>query len=446
MRRGPDGRFYSQTGLGPSLLAAPFFGIGEAISKFSPARYNGFWTRFGVAALLNPLVTALTAALLYSFCVLLGYPRRAALHTTIGFGFATIAWWFTKTAFTEPLAALLLLISFLGLYRFQTTGSYAWLLVSGTAMGLALLTRFQLLLVVPLFLIYLLWALWKDVQARAVWRVLRVLLLWSVPIAAAILLIGWYNWTRFSSPLESGYSPYARMLGLPRAERLYGLLFSPGKSLFWYSPPLIAGVIGLWWFGIKHPRETFLVGAFAISQLLFYGSYELWHGDSGWGPRFLAPAIPFLMLPFAEMAARVGVRWFAYFTIALGLVVQIPALLVNTSTIILRTPQEKPWDTLWMADWRSAPIAANWSLLWERLTATDMTIPELPPLPNDRFIWFNDPFLFHRADVWWWYLPHTQMEGTAVYATIGALVISILILLFFTARALLTTHPRWHST
>lgn len=422
MMRGTDGRYYSQTGIAPSLIAAPFFGVGEAFSKFSPARFNGFWTRFGVITFLNPLVTALTATLLYCLIVGLGYSRRSAVITALAFGLATSVWWFTKTAFTEPLAALLLLISFAGIFYFQKTRARAWLLVSGFAFGFALMTRFQLLVAAPVFAMYLVWAAARKREWR---RLAYEAAVWGAPIFAAWLLIAWYNWTRFGSPFEAGYSAYARLLGMPRLEWIYGLLFSPGKSLFWYSPPLLAGVIGLGWFGKKFPRETFLIVTFAVSQILFYGGYGFWHGDSGWGPRFLVPTIPFLMLPFAETLTRARVRWFAYLAIAVGFVVQIPSLFVNTNTVVLLAPDKKPWDTLWMTDWTSAPILANWNLFWARLTMNAPILPALPPLPNDRFIWFNEPSILHRADVWWWYLPNTQMEASAtalVMLLLGCLI------------------------
>src|SRR5581483_1605600 len=113
-----------------------------------------------------PLVTALTATLLYCVGRWLGYGRRVALLTTIAFGLATIAWWFAKTAFTEPLAALLVLISFAGLVRFQKANSFAWLAVSGFAIGIALMTRLQLTLVVPLLAVYLIATVWGKVRTR----------------------------------------------------------------------------------------------------------------------------------------------------------------------------------------------------------------------------------------------------------------------------------------
>jgi hypothetical protein len=421
MLRAPDGKFYSQTGLGPSLVAAPLFGLGEAFSKLAPARFNGFWTRFGVVTFLNPLVSAMTAMLLFCFCRWLNYNRAASVLTALAFGFATINWWFTKTAFTEPLAALTLLLSFAGLYRFSRARSYAWLAVSGLMFGLALLARFQLLVTLPLFGVYLLLSLWDDVKERNYRRAVGPLLLWCAPIVATLLLIGWYNQVRFGSPLESGYSPYAALLGLPRPEWIYGLVASPGKGMFWYSPPLIASLAGAWWFGKKFPREFFLIATFALSQVLFYGGYVFWHGDSGWGPRFLLPTIPFLMLLFAETVSHARARWLAYVTLVLGVIVQLPSVVVNTSTVVLLAPVEKPWDTIWMTDWASAPLVANWRLLWERLTMPGGIVPPLPPLPNDRFIWFNEPSIPHRADLWLWYLPATQMEGTAVPLVMGVL-------------------------
>lgn len=68
--------------------------------------------------------------------------------------------------------------------------------------------------------------------------------------------------------------------------------------------------------------------------------------------------------------------------------------------------------------------------MFTRLTLPHVNIPELPPLPNDRFIWFNDPNILHRADVWWWYLPNTQMRGDAVLVVMALLGLGISLCLF----------------
>src|SRR5581483_10405527 len=109
---------------------------------------------------------------------------------------------------------------------------------------------------------------------------------------------------------------------------------------------------------------------------------------------------------------------------------------MNTDLVVLRAAELKPWDTLWMNDWWSAPIVANWNLLWDRLRAARVTIPALPAPPNARFFWFNDPRILHRADVWWWYLPQTQIKGDAVFVVTGMLGIVSLMLFFWGARTM----------
>jgi hypothetical protein len=97
---GADGHLYSKKGVTPSLFLLPFVLIAQAAP---------WLTIRATAMLFNPVVTALTAVVLYSFLVDAKFSPRTAWRTALLYGVATFAISYTRTLFGEPLAALLLL-------------------------------------------------------------------------------------------------------------------------------------------------------------------------------------------------------------------------------------------------------------------------------------------------------------------------------------------------
>jgi hypothetical protein len=108
---------------------------------------------------------------------------------------------------------------------------------------------------------------------------------------------------------------------------LYGLLFSAGKSVFLFSPPLILGCVGLRRF-MRTPqgREDGVLFLLLFgAQLAIAAKWWDWSGDDAWGPRFMIPAAVLLTIPIVELLdAR---RLVAAFALA-GTAVQLLAVLV----------------------------------------------------------------------------------------------------------------------
>ncbi len=76
---GPDGDLYSRKGLGMALLALPLVWLARV------------WPAIGLthaALLLNPILTALTGALLYRAGLRLEWSRPTAIFTALAFGLA----------------------------------------------------------------------------------------------------------------------------------------------------------------------------------------------------------------------------------------------------------------------------------------------------------------------------------------------------------------------
>jgi hypothetical protein len=123
---------------------------------------------------------------------------------------------------------------------------------------------------------------------------LRVVAFALPPVAALVL----YNVWCFGSLAGSGGSTtapaWAFFSRTPSLEGLLGVLASPGRGLFVYSPVLVFSVAGLL-LGLR--RAPSLLGPLALGVLMVIvvvGQWFRWWGGHTWGPRLLADVTPIL--------------------------------------------------------------------------------------------------------------------------------------------------------
>jgi hypothetical protein len=139
------------------------------------------------------------------------------------------------------------------------------------------------------------------------------------PIAAALLLLGAYNWVRFASPLETGYSLQIQPPALQEA-RLAGMssLQHLPKDLYYFliaAPDMVGGeqapVVGFpwlvpspWGMGIIFVAPWLLTGLWARGRtaaalatgglVLLPGLLQIGGGWVQFGNRYSLDALPFL--------------------------------------------------------------------------------------------------------------------------------------------------------
>ncbi len=77
---------------------------------------------------------------------------------------------------------------------------------------------------------------------------------------------------------------------------LHGFLLSPGKGVFWYSPPLLLGIFGFAESWKRFRRQTVLTLGIVLITLFVNAKFRIWHADYCWGPRHLAPVAPLILL------------------------------------------------------------------------------------------------------------------------------------------------------
>jgi hypothetical protein len=287
---GVDGLLYAKKGVTPSLALLPLVALAQAVPVL-PLR--------ATALLLNPVVTALTTVLLYTFARHLDYRPRTAFSVSLVYGLATYAIIYTTTLFGEPLAALLLLVTLMTAYSYRQKGKAHWLIAAGFTLGLLPGVNLTYGVMAPLIGLYAF-----GIAPRR-WRI-KHLTAMILPFLCMIVLLLAYNWARFGSLFESGYN-FAEGEGFttPFGVGVFGLLLSPYRGMVWYNPVLLLGIPGALMLQRKHSPLMGIILALGIAQIATYASWWSWHGGVTWGPRFLIPVTPLLVLLLLPIIERV---------------------------------------------------------------------------------------------------------------------------------------------
>ncbi|MBA2446738.1 MAG: hypothetical protein H0V51_01795 [Chloroflexi bacterium] len=342
---GPDGRFYAHYAPGLPLLMAPVILVGrglEGVTEGIRSRY--IWdardeadkaSRF-LVSYLNAPVTAATAALLALLVLRLGYPTPAAVFTALAYAFATFAWGQARVVFADPLQGLLILLGVVLLLGASPSRAA----LGGTALALAVLVKLTTLLVLPWVLLL------PDARGRPLWRTPLMVCLVLGPSLAALALHALFNLFRFGNPFNTGYlargsgggeaadaGSASRVLGVGFIRSpitgLYGLLFSIGRGIVWYAPPILAAAWAFQSFARERRQVAVAIGAACLSWLLVHGFWVGWHGGWGWGPRYLLPVLPLALVALAHCWIDRRARLAALGMVLVGVLVQLPGALVD---------------------------------------------------------------------------------------------------------------------
>jgi 4-amino-4-deoxy-L-arabinose transferase-like glycosyltransferase len=311
---------YSHYGIGMPLVLLPLYLLQRALGVQPHL----------IESLASPLLLAATAALLYLTGRELGWSRRLSLAGALVFGALTQALELSQEAFSEPGVALGIGLLVLGMLRWRSgRPSGPWLVGSGLGVGLLFRSDSALLLGAALLLLPA-FVPWRRLLAeRRAWVGL------VLPVLPAVIWTAWYSLLRDGTLVPE---VYGGSFTTPLGSGLYGLLFSPGKSLFPYNPFLllaIPGAIALW---RRDRAATVLLAGLVVERVLFYARWSDWAGGVSWGPRFLMPAIgPLALLavyavsriPRLHLALRVPAIAAVVALVVLGVVVNVASVWVN---------------------------------------------------------------------------------------------------------------------
>jgi hypothetical protein len=290
---------YSKYDIGLPLTALPLYLLANMITgTAAPANPDLISPHKLMVGMTNQISTAVTCALVYLLGLHFSGSKRVSVELAFLFGVATMAWPYAATFFSQPVSGMLLLLAAV-LLIIPDTPKSSHLLAAGLASGWACLVRLDTLPLVGLIGLY---ALYKCKKNQS-WRfALGRLAVFALPILLSLLLYLFSNWWRFGNISQSGYE--GEGWSTPFLAGLYGLTLSPAKGIIFYSPLIILATFGLIRLGQRgFSAEVTLILALFITQLLIYSAWWAWEGGWVWGPRFLVPTLPFMimgLLPWLE--------------------------------------------------------------------------------------------------------------------------------------------------
>lgn len=303
---------FARYGIAQSIVEMPFALAGLVLRHLTHRDKSLDWS----IAFTNTFVTAAGCVLFYLLLRALRASRKRALVFTLIYGVCTLAWAYAKTDFSEPLQTTCLLGAVLAAVYWRERRQTRWLFLSSFFLAFTILTKSALLVIVPAFALFVIVADLAASQHPAILDALRTRTwwlraagrqgaLWSLPAVACAITL-WLNLVRFGSPFDFGYGRAAHDLPFTGSilTGVFGLLFSFNSGIIFYASPVVLGLLGLRRFVRRHLPEAVLIGALVVIFLVLYGSYYYWAGLAAFGPRYLVPLVPLLLLPAVEISFR----------------------------------------------------------------------------------------------------------------------------------------------
>jgi hypothetical protein len=444
---GADGRDYSWFGLGYSLFSVPFY----LISKFL-----GTDTGYMIS-LINQLVGAATVILVFNFALILGYSRRSSFLTSVLYGFGTFAWPLTKQTFEHVLETFFVLLAIFLVQSYYRDRKIKLLLFSSFCLGFAFLTRPTSVLVIPAIFILMFLHYHREKGAKEnIVDLIRMMCIFLAGFLPFLTIFFWYNFYRFGSIFESGYSLIASRTGIdffvgtPFITGLAGFLVSPGKGFFYYSPVAVLFFFSIKSFRKQNPEIAACFFTIMLTYLFFLSKNIYWHGDWAWGPRYLLVVTPYVILPISGLLDSSSwdnkkvVKLGVYSLLVVSIVIQLAAVSFNCSKyFIYMYAEKKAKFTLVRAegspsicepvpetyfDWRKSPILVQFGFIHDYLIKhdEDISVPEYHVKKGIRNVSIDD---MNQIDFWWLY-QYLLTHNTTVFVSAFLLLMLAIMSLF----------------
>jgi hypothetical protein len=420
VRPGGPGReqeYFSWSGVGQPLLGFPFYVAGALVGKLFPEleERHRATTHMGVQrseyfehlfyGLRNPLLGALTGALLVIAARRAGARRLHAAACGLGYGLCTYAWPQARSSCSDVQATAALFLAFVlaqGVLERVERGKRpheASLAGFGLSVGVAFLTRSVLAPAVAFLVVWFIVRVVQEARATSQRLPRRELAIALGPALACFLLFMWLNERRFGDPLDTGYGGVVTpdFFLRPPVEAFLGSVLSPGSGILWFAPGILLCVP---WLAHSLRRREFALPLLLAGMLLTIGGPHMlipsWHGAWSYGPRYMLPLVPFLWFP---LGVALGLAWerfvprlLALALLVLGFVVALGGVLVESNTnldltsqaALLEWPPEPGVDPVadddrrfarTKFDWRFAAPWAHWRVFRHRIAGLGEEFP-----------------------------------------------------------------------
>src|SRR5581483_11357730 len=296
---GKDGKYYSPTGIGYSLALLPSVIISDYFYKFyhvsAPNHFplENDWLILLLASFTNAVFGALLGLVMYLYFLELKIRPKLALILSIITILGTNLFVYTRDSLAHMMFISFLMLTFLLFKYYFKTKRRSMLLTAGLSFGIVMISyNLTFTLVIPVLIAYyfLLNGRFK-LDLNYTGHILRDLLSFIIGTLPFLVILLWYeNVTQHaifhSSEIYGQLSgTAASSLKVPVGvflEGLYGQLFSPGRSIFIFSPLLLIPIF--FWHKIRRNifPELFVYILLSIIYITFYATQYSYRPDLGY--------------------------------------------------------------------------------------------------------------------------------------------------------------------
>jgi hypothetical protein len=297
-----------------------------------------------VGLFANSLFISLTAVIIFCICIEVQRSNKVAFAMTLIYCVCSFIWPYSATFWVQPLQGLLLVSSayfilltshsndsFLCSYILERKmKSFFHAGLAGLFLGLSVFAHPTSLIFVPAFLIY---SFFSVMRHQKMDFILLLLVLGII-----LFFAGLTNFVRFHSFTEFGYGYFSTLAAHNGWKGLIGLLVSPGAGLIFYFPLAILLPLGAKYMYKENKSLFYLCLYIIVANWIYTGTLSFgsepasWSGGIAWGPRYLIPVLPFMILIlgslFHHMKKRVLLKSVSVGLCAAGFFVNFAGVLI----------------------------------------------------------------------------------------------------------------------
>jgi len=368
--------YYFSTRQGRVISNYPILPGVVNVPAFTAARVVG-WDLYHHRQRLSWLTAvSLTSASVVFFCLWimrLGISNRQAFWWTLVYSLGTGAWSIGSTSINQHGPSLFFLT--LGSY-FMTFELPVALVASGLAFGFAVMNRpANIALVLPLAV----FVIWRS-RSRAGWFIGGA----AVPAG----LLAWYSTAYWGTVTSLGQGPAILFHGAV-LKGMVGLLFSPARGLFVFSPIFLLSLLAIPFVLRRGGLYVAICCGLAFS-LLLYSRWSMWWGGGSFGYRLLTEHSPFLVLLAATFWAQHGGKVLLAVVVALG---SLSVFIHGLGAFLYPSGWEEGIDTMTSKLWEVSDTELT---RLSRIAAEELgVVRALPPPPGPAGA------ILPTAPTWW---------------------------------------------
>lgn len=390
-KQGAGGRTYVWFPLGHVAAMVPAVAAGEWLGAAFPQPEQAYRAAKGeelyphgmfvfdqlLACMLPAAFGAASVLLLVAIARALGASPRDAWTGALLVLLATQFFPLTRETLSDGPSTCWLLAALLVVVRAHMgTASTAMLVLGGACAGLAVLTRYQHGLLVPLLATAVLCT--RDGTRQ--WRSLVSFAAGGIPALVLLLAV---NAARFGNPFDTGYPEAASWFNQPLWIGLFKLLFAGGKGMLWFTPLL--------WYAlpaalVQRFTLRWLAWCALLVPLLMFSATPGWQSGQCWGARYVTPGLTcFLALALPQLLPWRTRPVLTALLVGAGLLVNLTAVLAPTrghnqlAGQAVRVHYQQRYErgevtaediaSLDPADrfffeWRFSPLHSHWTYAW----------------------------------------------------------------------------------